>query len=79
MEALGIILQQYGLATALAIGVLYLAYKMLDKLVKAQEKEREAWMKLVDQHFESQKQAHEYQREEHKEMLDVLKSMNGRK
>ena len=68
------ILKQYGLGVFLSISILGIAWYLLKKTFENHSKEREGWMKMVDNHFVSQNKAHEYQRDEH---IKIMNGLNG--
>ncbi len=68
----------YGLGVILSIAILLLAKYLLTKVFEQHKAERDNWNKIADMHFKSQEEAHKYQRDEHREMIDILKRMNNR-
>ena len=70
--------RQFGLGIVLSLSILAIAWFLLRQvfiLIKT----------LINSHFANQEKAHEYQRQEHKEILEglketciTLKSINGR-
>ena len=70
--------KQLGLGVVLSLSILGIAWFLLHKVFKMTQN-------MIDYHFRNQEKAHEYQRQEHKEILEglketciTLKSINGR-
>lgn len=78
MEELVKLAVNYGLGVVLSIAVLFLSKFLLVKVFEQHKEERDIWMKIADNHFKYQEEAHRYQREEHKEILSGLKALNNK-
>lgn len=78
MEEMLKLVVNYGLGVVLSIAILFLAKYLLMKVFEQHKEEREIWMKIANDHFKSQSDAHDYQRKEHEQILQGLKNLNGK-
>jgi len=87
------VLVKHGIGTALTLVGCYLFWKIIQHILKQQEvimkmatEQNQHWQSVISEHtasakafHEEVKEAHRFQREEHKEMITTLGRINGYK
>ena len=68
----------FGLGVVLSMAILSMAWYLLKKTFDNHQIERDIWIRMAESHFRAQEVAHNYQREEHKEILLSLRGLNGK-